>query len=218
MKDKLVYLLPRRFGRNTILRALRATGDEALTHEQYQALFQGEFSIEGRDPDLVKLADEYHQRTEAFDRSVCTGQMGHGGILPANPQEAALINANAHRIRRELVDRAGRAGFTEAQFKEAMLHHIRRGPAAVAATAARQDRPAVWIDEYDVVAPAHPAGRDERDGYYIFERHPEYQRNWLRTNYHALPPNEMAALVERMNEEALDGTQYRYGRWNGKLC
>lgn len=149
MKDKVVYLMPRRFGKASMLRAVRATGDDALSPEQYRALFYGEFSIEGRDPDLVELADEYHRRTEAFDRTVCTGPIGRDGIMPANARELGLINANAQRIRRELVDRAVRAGFTEAQFKEAMMHHIRRGPAAVAAQAARQDRPAMWIDEYD---------------------------------------------------------------------
>lgn len=149
---KLVYLLPRRYGRNAMLRAIRATGDDALTDEQYQALFQGNFSIEGKDPDLVKLADEYHQRTEAFDRTICTGPVGYAGIQPTNAREAALVNDNALRVRRELVDRAMHAGFTEAQFKEALMHYIRRSPGAIAATAARQDRPVMWIDEYDQVS------------------------------------------------------------------
>lgn len=145
---KLVYLLPLRYGRNAMLRAMRATGDGTLTDEQYRALFHGQFSIEGQDPDLVKLADEYHQRTEAFDRTVCTGPVGHAGIQPANAREAGLVNASALQIRRELVDRAVHAGFTESQFKEALMHYIRRSPAAVAAAAARHDRPAIWIDEY----------------------------------------------------------------------
>lgn len=150
MKGKAVFMMARRYGRNTMLRAMRATGDEALTHEQHRALFQGEFSIEARDRFLIHLADEYHQRTEAFDRTVCTGPMGHDGIMPMNHRELALINANAQRIRRELVDRAVQAGFTEAQFKEAMMHSIRRGAPAVAAAAARQDRPEAWVREYDV--------------------------------------------------------------------
>lgn len=145
----MIYLMPRRFGRRVIRRALRATGDNVLAPEQYRALFLGEFSIEGQDPDLVKLADEYHQRAEAYDRTVCTGPMGPDGIMPATDAELAAINRHADQLRRELVDRALRAGFTAAQFKVAMMHHIRRGPSAVAATAARQDRPAMWIDEYD---------------------------------------------------------------------
>lgn len=140
-----IYLMPRRFGRRVIRRALRATGDNVLAPEQYQALFLGEFSIEGQDPDLVKLADEYHQRAEAYDRTVCTGPMGPDGIMPATHAELAAINRHADQLRRELVDRALRAGFTAEQFKEAMMHYIRRGPSAVAAAAARQDRPEAWI-------------------------------------------------------------------------
>lgn len=140
----------RRGGRSVALRAARATGDDAISLQQALALFYGKFSIEGRDRVLVQLADEYHQRTEAFDRTVCTGPMGHDGIMPANHRQLALINANAQRIRRELVDRAVQAGFTEAQFKEAMMHSIRRGAPAIAAAAARQDRPEAWVREYDV--------------------------------------------------------------------
>jgi hypothetical protein len=142
---RTILMMPRRFGRTAIARALRATGDDQLTPEQYRALFYGEFSIEGQDPDLVALAEEYDRRTELYDRTVCTGPIGPDGIMPATHAELAAINRHAHQVRRELVDRAVRAGFTEAQFKEAMMYQARRGPTAVAAQAARQDRPAAWI-------------------------------------------------------------------------
>ncbi len=146
---RTVLMMPRRFGRTAIARALRATGDDELTPEQYRALFQGEFSIEAQDRELVALAEEYDRRTELYDRTVCTGPIGPDGIMPATHAELAAINRHAHQVRRELVDRAVRLGFTEAQFKEAMMHQARRGPSAVAAQAARQDRPAAWImDEY----------------------------------------------------------------------
>ena len=145
----------RHSGRPIARRALRATGDETMTQHEARALFYGDFSIEAQDHVLVQLADEYHQRTEAFDRTVCTGPMGHDGIMPANHRQLALINANAQRIRRELVDRAVQAGFTEAQFKEAMMHSIRRGAPAIAAAAARQDRPEAWVRDYDVDHGAH---------------------------------------------------------------
>lgn len=145
----IVLMMPRRFGKTAMARALRATGDEHLTLDQYRALFQGEFSIEAQDRELVDLAEEYHRRTELYDRTVCTGQIGPDGIMPASIAERQAITKHAHQVRRELVDRALRAGFTEAQFKEAMMHQVRRGPAAVAAQAARQDRPAAWImDEH----------------------------------------------------------------------
>jgi len=146
---KTVFMMPRRFGKTAIGRALRATGDDELTPEQYRALLYGEFSIEAKDRELMALAEEYDRRTELYDRTVCTGPIGPDGIMPRTHAELAAIGRHAHQVRRELVDRAVRAGFTEAQFKEAMMHQARRGPSAVAAQALRQDRPAAWIvDEY----------------------------------------------------------------------
>lgn len=146
---KTVFMMPRRFGKTAIARALRATGDDELTPRQYRALFYGEFSIEAQDRDLVTLAEEYNRRTELYDRTVCTGPIGPDGIMPATHAELVAIGRHAHQVRRELVDRALRAGFTEAELKEAMMHQARRGPAAIAAQAARQDRPTSWIvDEY----------------------------------------------------------------------
>jgi hypothetical protein len=141
--------MPRRFGKAAIARALRATGDDQLTPAQYRALFYGEFSIEGQDSDLVNLAAEYYRRAEEYDRMVCTGPFGPDGIMPATRAELAAINRHADQLRRELIGRALQAGFTAAQFKEAMMHQVRRGPTAMAAQAVRQDRPAAWIeDEY----------------------------------------------------------------------
>lgn len=145
-------MMPRRFGKTAIARALRATGDDELTAEQYRALFYGEFSIEAKERELMDLAEEYDRRTELYDRMVCTGPIGLDGIMPATHAERAAINRHARQVRRELVDRAVRAGFTETQFKEAMMHQARRAPTAMAAQAARQDRPAVWLmDEYSQV-------------------------------------------------------------------
>ncbi len=94
-----------------------------------RALLQGKFSIEGRDPDLVKLAAEYYRRCEEYDRMVCTGPITRDGIMPATQAEFRAINRKAHQVRAELVERALQAGFTEPQFKEAMMHHLRRGGA-----------------------------------------------------------------------------------------
>jgi hypothetical protein len=47
---------------------------------------------------LDELARTYHEETEAYDRSVCTGPEGRDGIMPANSREQALISANARRV------------------------------------------------------------------------------------------------------------------------
>lgn len=55
----------------------------------------------------------------------------------------------------------------------------------------------------------------DRDGYYIFERRTGAGGDWLRTSHHTLPPDEMAAMVQRLNDEAQGETRYRYGLWDG---
>ncbi len=48
---------------------------------------------------LYDLATEYHERCEAYDRTVCTGQL--------TTQERILINWNAVRVFAELRNRSG---------------------------------------------------------------------------------------------------------------
>lgn len=58
-----------------------------------------------------KLAEEYHRRTEAYDRLVCSGPIGRdGGIMPANGYQRHLVNANARLVLAELVAEAARQG------------------------------------------------------------------------------------------------------------
>jgi len=52
------------------------------------------------------LAKEYHDRTEHYDRTVCTGPIVEGSIRPNNGKEHTLINKNAKNIFNELAERA----------------------------------------------------------------------------------------------------------------
>jgi hypothetical protein len=57
---------------------------------------------------LQSLAEEYHQRTERFDRAVCTGQTKKGGTVPANDFEMKSIIQHALAVKREIKIRAYR--------------------------------------------------------------------------------------------------------------
>lgn len=74
-----------------------------------------------QDQDLSKqsfkaheLAVKYHYECETFDRTVCTGPVVRGSIMPANARELGIIGMHAkdvlHRIMREAdshgIDRA----------------------------------------------------------------------------------------------------------------
>lgn len=56
-------------------------------------------------PDLYRLARQYLDECEAYDRTVCTGPIRDGSIMPATTYELALINRFAahvlERVRRE---------------------------------------------------------------------------------------------------------------------
>jgi hypothetical protein len=75
------------------------------------------------DERLVALARAYHDRTEAYDRTVCTGPIGRDGIMPATPREFGLINRNAALVKNELTMEAERLGFTRAELQREIFHY-----------------------------------------------------------------------------------------------
>ena len=76
-------------------------------------------------PGLVALAQSYYDRTEAYDRTVCTGPIGRDGILPSDHRELALINRNAAAVLRDVQQQAERNGYTRDQLKAAMQRACR---------------------------------------------------------------------------------------------
>ncbi|KVN27004.1 hypothetical protein WJ63_14480 [Burkholderia pyrrocinia] len=69
---------------------------------------------------LDTLADEYHRRCEAYDRTVCTGPIRGGEIVPATARELMIINRHACKLRDELRDRAACMGYLPAEFGKAI--------------------------------------------------------------------------------------------------
>jgi len=65
-----------------------------------------------RESKLYVFAKEYHDRCEAYDRTVCTGPMGRDGILPSSHIEVGQINRNALKVLDDILKRAAQEGFT----------------------------------------------------------------------------------------------------------
>lgn len=65
---------------------------------------------------LRELARRYHADCEAYDRTVCTGPIRHGSVMPAHFREAYLVGRNASQVRRRLALQAHALGFTDAEF------------------------------------------------------------------------------------------------------
>ena len=59
-----------------------------------------------RDKQLHELATRYHTECETYDRTICTGLVRDGGIMPATSHELILINRNASAVRKKLNEEA----------------------------------------------------------------------------------------------------------------
>lgn len=82
--------------------------------------WQQEWQLSERDKRLHELARHYHTACEAYDRQVCTGFMGQDGIMPANPREMALINRNAHLVRKHMIEEAAYEGISREELVRAI--------------------------------------------------------------------------------------------------
>lgn len=96
-----------------------------IPEEEFKQGILGEYPHSETEMKLRDLAQEYHDRTEAFDRTVCTGPIWHGGIMPANGQERSLINKHAKEVRDMIYREALKLGFTTKRIREAIAHHGR---------------------------------------------------------------------------------------------
>lgn len=79
-----------------------------------------EWLISERDARLYELAAKYHQSCEAYDQMICTGPVRYGEIYPATPAEFNLINKNALKVRKAILDEAVNDGFSHAEILKAI--------------------------------------------------------------------------------------------------
>lgn len=74
-----------------------------------------------QDP-LESLATWYHEETESYDRTVCTGPIIRGSIMPNGCDEYALINKNARKVFRCILD-ALRGSVTSSELRKAIRQY-----------------------------------------------------------------------------------------------
>lgn len=77
---------------------------------------------------LYAFAKEYHDRCEAYDRTVCTGPIGRDGIMPANHAELGTINRNAHEVLRDVLRRAKDEGLAGEEVQRAISRYSPNQP------------------------------------------------------------------------------------------
>ena len=64
----------------------------------FSDMYLADFEPSERDIQLDTLAKKYHVLCEQYDRTVCTGPILDGSIMPMNSRERGLIVRNARQI------------------------------------------------------------------------------------------------------------------------
>ncbi len=73
---------------------------------------------------LRELAKQYHERCEAYDQVVCTGKHPKTGeAIPASPYQLRSINANAIRVRADIIQQGHDMGFMYEQITRAIQNY-----------------------------------------------------------------------------------------------
>ena len=74
--------------------------------------------------EVTAAAERYVAESEAYDRTVCTGPIIRGEIMPATPRERALISRAADQLFKRLV--AENAGLFSSDELQQEIHRIER--------------------------------------------------------------------------------------------
>ena len=93
-----------------------------MTPDEFHQEYQGYFYPTQEDVDLDKLAEEYHQRCEAYDQLVCSGQIKRGVAMPTNEYEHRKINKNAIAVLKEIKYHGRLMGYTGQEIGKAISH------------------------------------------------------------------------------------------------
>lgn len=82
--------------------------------------YQQEWIVSPEDRRLRELAERYHAECEAFDRTVCTGPIVHGAIIPVDARELAAVNVNATKVLKATLDLAESEGLRRDEMRRAI--------------------------------------------------------------------------------------------------
>lgn len=82
-----------------------------------KSLFVADFVLTERDLKLRKLARQYVVESESYDRTVCTGPVRNGEVMPMGHRELYMVNRHASRLLDRIV--ADNPGFTRDEIMRA---------------------------------------------------------------------------------------------------
>ena len=69
------------------------------------------------------LAERYHRETEAYDRTVCTGPIIRGSIMPNGGHEMSLSARNASKVLEQILREAEQHGISRQEMQRAISRY-----------------------------------------------------------------------------------------------
>lgn len=96
---------------------------EGLGVDEYRKQYEQEWRPTEQERKAAELVDRYHRETEAYDRTVCTGPIRDGSVMPIGPHEMALVNQNAIKVRKQIMHEAAQHGISPQDMARAISRH-----------------------------------------------------------------------------------------------
>jgi hypothetical protein len=98
----------------------------SVNQREFESLYLGNPGIPtARETLALALAQQYIEECESFDRTVCTGPIKRGAILPMNGRELGLICRNAKEVKKRIL--RDNPGVTEPELRQAIKQVDRHG-------------------------------------------------------------------------------------------
>jgi hypothetical protein len=88
-----------------------------------RADWECEWAPTDKDNKLHELAKRYHDETEAYDRTVCTGPIRDGSVMPIGTRQMALVNRNAIKVRERIMHEAAQHDISRQDIARAISRH-----------------------------------------------------------------------------------------------
>lgn len=90
---------------------------------EYHKQYEQEWQITAQELKCLELAERYHREAEAYDRTVCTGPIRDGSVMPIGQHELVLVNRNAIKVRKRVMDEAAQHGISRKEMARAISHY-----------------------------------------------------------------------------------------------
>jgi hypothetical protein len=92
-------------------------------NDEFHRWMRSEWTPTEEDNKLHELAQRYHDETEAYDRTVCTGPIVDGSIQPFGGRQTVLINQHARQVFLRIETEAASHGISKAEMWRAIGRH-----------------------------------------------------------------------------------------------